>query len=375
MSQETVTFPGPVRVGVQALVRDYAGIRPDDVWALLYALDSRESAAWLSVVLSGYRIRPRLVPMRPLVDSGVEDRLREALPPPGDVPGRLVLVTLESDSMSHFEEIVRVLEPYSPSRTVVLRVINSCAEFFEQALNLSPGQLTSINATLLSYLLEETRIEVTSPGGTHLAVELDPGKYEWISNRGERRPGGFTILPPGEIATFPADISGVLVADGAINCNSLINLDLRLREHPVTIHLAAGEAKDFSCDDAEISRFVAESFDRANGRRVGELGFGTNRGIRRFVSGNSHVNERHPGVHLGFGQHNQTQDRVPYYCPFHVDMITDGATITTSSNRVIELASFEPIPVNHPADLRDEDIVGDCCGLGYREARLSQPRR
>jgi hypothetical protein len=61
---------------------------------------------------------------------------------------------------------------------------------------------------------------------------------------------------------------------------------------------------------------------------------------------------------------------VPYVADVHLDMITDGALVRVDDDpdpidlRAV-VASSEP----HPDDAIDEDITGDCCGLGYGQLR------
>jgi hypothetical protein len=115
--------------------------------------------------------------------------------------------------------------------------------------------------------------------------------------------------------------------------------------------------------------------DSPNGRNVGEFGLGTNHGIDEYITANSHINERRCGLHLGFGQHNQSLSRVPYMAYAHLDLITDGALMWIDDDvDPIDLSHVEPIDVPHPVDALDEDITGDCCGMGYRQLKgLSDP--
>ncbi len=83
---------------------------------------------------------------------------------------------------------------------------------------------------------------------------------------------------------------------------------------------------------------------------------------------NSHVNERRPGVHFGFGQHNQSIYLVEYPCEIHMDMIAMGAQVWVDDDPVpVDLEKITPSRNAHPKldarVLMDEDIDGDCCGL------------
>jgi len=361
-----------IMTGVNTLLSDYAQAEQQDTYLIAYTLDSRDSAAWITAGLKARGSDPALIPMRPVVDDGFYDRLHAALPDPDAMPGKLIIFTLERDSMSHFQPLVETLQRFGPNRCKILRIISASEEFFTRSLNLTPDALSARNASLLARLDGSKSLEVKSAGGTDLMIKVDSARYDWISNRGIWRPGGFTILPAGEIATYPAEINGVLVADGAINCNMFSDLDMRLGDNPLTVEIENNQAVNFSCSKDVIAEFVRAGFAMEFGRNVGELGFGTNAGVGDFIPHNSHINERHPGVHIGFGQHNQTQATVPYLADIHMDLITNGATIAIDGDRdIINLEDLVITDAAHPKTIRDEDVVGDCCGFKYTDVQAA----
>ena len=210
-------------------------------------------------------------------------------------------------------------------------------------------------------------------GGTDLRVTIDANRHRWISNRGTSHPGGVVILPAGEVATFPASISGVHVADFAFNVNAITDRDARLQDHPATVWIEEGRAVKYQCDDAAMSQFLEECFRTHCAYNVGELGFGTNFGISDAISMNSHINERRPGVHIGFGQHNQDPGVVGYQCSIHLDLIARGGMVWVDDDPTpLDLEHIVPSSQPHPTNSRDEDVfspesedlyVDDCCGI------------
>ncbi|WP_433204853.1 hypothetical protein ACQP1G_16820 [Nocardia sp. CA-107356] len=143
----------------------------------------------------------------------------------------------------------------------------------------------------------------------------------------------FTLLPPGEIATFPARLDGILVADGAVNCNVITELDMRLADAPITFQIQDSQISSFHCPGTAMREFLERAFALPHARRVGELGFGTNQTRPAFVAHRSHMNERRPGLHIGFGQHNQPLSVVGYDARIHIDVITTDATIHFDDGR------------------------------------------
>ena len=365
----TAVRPAPISqediaAGVGRLLDVYAGASAADRGLICYTPDSRTYAAHIAVGMRLRGIEHDLVGMRPLEDAGLPARLMAALPDPDSFAGSFVVVTVERDTMSHFDVFTPLFGAYGQARCKILRIISASDEFFGRSMDHSPAELSDRNATLLHRLRMERQVQVTAPGGTRLSIELDHEKFQWISNRGKWRPGGFTVLPAGEIATYPARVDGTLVADGALNCNVVTRMDMRTAGCPVRVEIRDSEAVAVECANPELLELIEGCFARPHGRKVGELGFGTNDAIGGFVPDNSHLNERHPSLHIG--QHDQALSVVPDNADVHLDMITDDATILLpTQGRSLTMSQLEVEPgIAHPVLLRDEDITGDCCSTG-----------
>jgi len=312
--------------------------------------------------------------MAPLHDIEFEDRLSAVLPKPQDVPGRLIFVTLELDTLSHDHIIRSVLSNHNKESTVVYRVISACDSLFTDALSITPEALSARNAAILEQCMGKKRLRVTADAGTDLRIALDSRKHRWISNRGVWRPGSSVLLPAGEVATFPASIEGVLVADFAFNLNVMTRVDARLDRHPVTVWIEENRAVRYECEDEFIKKFLDECFGTHCAHIVGELGLGTNVGVKTPISLNSHINERHCGIHLGFGESNQPPSVVGYTCQIHLDLIARGGLVWVDDDREpIDLQNLHPSSSPHPTRTLDEDAtspgglveleIDDCCGI------------
>lgn len=376
MSATTVNeIDQDIQRGVDTLLDDYMAVQSSDTIVIAYTPDSREPAAWVAVSLRARGFQPTIVPMRPFADPDFEERLGAVLPAEDALPGRLVILTVELDTISNVSVLESVFSRYGGDRCLILRIINASPEFFTMSLNLTPSELSALNSGLLHRLYGAQRLRITTDSGTDLSIEVDSGKYEWISNRGVWRSGGFTLLPPGEIATYPVRINGTLVADGAFNANVITSVDARLAANPVTVQIRDNEAAEFECADEGLSELLKLCFASPYGTHVGELGFGTNSGIDKFIATNSHINERRPGVHIGFGQHNQSLERVSYVADIHLDLIAPGARVWLDDDpNPIDLANLVPTDEPHPDNILDEDI-GDCCGLVVGQLRALACRR
>lgn len=356
--------------GLACLLDEYTAVGPDDTVIIAYTPESRHCAALVSVALDLSGVSVRRLWMTPLRDDGLLDRLNSVLPLPGEVSGRLILMTFERDTMSHGPVLVDALSKYDQNRCVIIRAISACPELFSSALRVPPDELSARNTAILERCMAATTLRIETPSGTSLRATLDAERYEWVSNRGVLSPGRMLILPAGEVATFPASIEGVLVADCAYNANVITDSDARLHDHPVTVTVERARAVHYECDDAEVLRFLAGCFEIPNATNVGELGFGTNYGVDVAIPLNSHVNERRPGVHLGFGDHNQHAKDVDYSCHLHIDLIARGGTVWVDDDPVpLELEAIVPSSRPHPTRYRDDDVKTpeelstECCGV------------
>ncbi|MFI5529005.1 hypothetical protein ACIA8O_10695 [Kitasatospora sp. NPDC051853] len=356
------TIDARVLKGVETLFDGYAQLSTDDTLMVIYTPDCRDQASLLVLAAQDRGVAAGALGMAPVEDLGFHGRLKAALPSPESLTGRLVVITIERDTMSHAHILRHEIEAYG-DRVLPIRIINGSWEFFRLALGPTPAELSAINAGLLHRFLAAKHLAVTTSSGSELEITLDNDRYRWLSNRGVWRPGSFVILPAGEVATYPASVSGRIVADGAFNVNKAVRMDARLGENPLTVELKNSDVVSYSCADEKIATLFGRCIQSDHGNHVGELGFGTNIGIDDFIGMNSHINERHPGVHLGFGQHGQLLDVVDYFTDIHIDLITSDATIHIDGDPVpLTSRTLTPSALPHPANVNDEDIDGDCCG-------------
>ncbi|TCO64426.1 hypothetical protein [Actinocrispum wychmicini] len=354
--------------GVSLMLDQYLRISAEDRVLILYARSAREPAAWIAAELGAREIPTATTDLDTLSGTTVArfaDKLNAMSSGPDESGARLVVVCVEYDIVTPSAWIRAALEPFAGRKTEVFRTIMTGEAFFRQGVTTSPDTLNNINAGLLRNLRSAERFTVRTSSGSELDITLDHGRYRWVSNRGMPREGAFVLLPAGEVATYPARISGQLVADGAFNSTAHTKLDARLQDHPAVFEIEDGRMVDYHCDNPLVEKLIERCLRLPNADRVGELGFGTNVGIEQFISLNSHLNERFPGLHIGFGQSNQIRGEV-YSCDVHVDFIASDCTIEIAGQPPLNSADFKNLTGEHPAieaGVFDEDLDGDCCGL------------
>ncbi len=273
-----------------------------------------------------------------------------------EVPSNKAVVAMCEDSVLRHSHALRQVQQ---ERDVsVVRVMNCLPELFELALQVGPDELAGCNAALLEFFQLSDTFRIDHPDNdTDLAVTFDHDKFDWGSSLGSAVPGQIPVVPAGEVNTYTDSISGVVVVDGALHTNFAVDFDVRMVDRPLTVVIEHGVIMSVSCPDRALEQFINTILAEPNMRRIGEVGFGTNGGIDRFVASDSHINERHRGLHLGLGEHNQP-GRLNYWAPFHVDLITSGGLAhAAGSSRRQRLDQIEAVPrSHHPHGLRSEDL-------------------
>jgi len=354
--------------GIQSLLDDYAKLEVGDDIYILYTPSARMAASWVALACRERGFFPGIIPMLPLVDPSFEQRLR-VIPATRVSRGRCVVFSFENGTMSHNGAIRKHFCAYEPNSLCVIRAINSDYSLFATGLSATPDEMSQKNTTILERCRGASQIVVKTPGGTDLHASLDNRKFSYKSSRGIIQPGMFMVIPAGEVATFPANINGILVADFAINVNMRYDGNVQLEKSPVKVKIADGILKDLFCEDATVNNFLQKCFSMPNSRRIGEIGFGTNSSVISAVKENSHLNERVPGIHLGFGQHNQTDAAAGYTCDIHVDLCARGGIVWfDDGGRLLDLENVPRSKNPHPRLISSEDVVSadpedDCCGI------------
>lgn len=359
--------------GVNYLLDDYAMVKAEDKVIIAYTKNSRESAAWVNHALELRNIEVNSIWMKPLKDAGFFDRFVNVLPQKEKLAGnrKLYIMTFELDTFSHTNEIMKALSIYDEENYLIIRAMSACSDLFSYALHAKPKQLLARNSTILERCMQAKTLRIKCQGGTDLKVHLDSERFRWISNHGVWRERDTLILPAGEVATYPDCIEGTLVANFAFNLNATTYIDTRLENNPIKVFIEKGKATDFECENMKMKSVVAKCFNSPNGMNVGELGFGTNYCVQHAIPLNSHINERCPGVHLGFGQHNQGSSL--YQSKIHLDLITKGGFIWVDEDSLpLNLDDITPSLNAHPLNCQaedvfspdsDRDIKNDCCGI------------
>lgn len=230
-----------------------------------------------------------------------------------------VVLYLSKTKSIHRKQLISCLA--EPGRkAAVYRLFDFGYELFELCFRMTQDELKAVNDRILGYAKAASRIVITSDSGTSLVLRPDP-RAHWASNHGHFRQPFPGVFPCGEVSTFSADVSGIFVADGAMNMSYPFAFDPRLGDRKVVLVISEGRVVGHRTEDRVIDGLCRNLFSVENADRVGEIGFGTNEGIERFVPFRSLINERVAGFHLGIGAPVKNENYPEWNCRLHTDFI------------------------------------------------------
>ncbi len=245
-------------------------------------------------------------------DIGFEEHIN-----PAQIPDNYDAYIFAGGVRSHGKQEAIALKK---SGKKVIRIFDFGLDLFNTCLVPSQQQIININQALLNKLKNTKKITIKGDTGTHLVVEIDP-HYLWTDSHGAAHENFPGVLPPGEVNTYPLRVDGRLVAGGALNSNLGLPCSPILKERDLWFEIKDSKIVDWDCSSPALKLALQALFSIENATRVGELGLGTNVGVKNFVPYVSHINERHPGPHLGFGTPTQASSKVNWSCPSHVDVM------------------------------------------------------
>jgi leucyl aminopeptidase (aminopeptidase T) len=164
---------------------------------------------------------------------------------------------------------------------------------FARAVDVDYSVLTRDGDFLARMLTAAAEVHLTSESGTDLTISI-VGRVGRNDDGDLRAPGAFGNLPAGEAYIAPCEdgASGLVVADGSL-------LESGLLREPVELRLRDGVLESAS---GAVGAALLRTLDAAGptGRRIAELGIGTNPAAR--IVGEVLEDEKVRGtVHVAFG--------------------------------------------------------------------------
>lgn len=238
------------------------------------------------------------------------------------------------------------LERYvaSTREPMIFQVFDFSPELLDTACQVTRAELTELNEAVIAAIMQAGPLRAICDGGTDLVIEVPP-ELGWTSAFGRGDVSYVAVLPAGEINTYSPRVSGRFVVGGAVNTNFGWVGSPVIPSGTVAVELREGRVQRFSCTSPVVSMQLDMFFSLPNSDRVGEIGIGTNTGVRQFVPFVSHINERRPGLHLGFGTPVAVDGSAGYDCPLHLDFMMPAARLYAGERLLFRDGAFAEIPL------------------------------
>lgn len=177
------------------------------------------------------------------------------------------------------------------------------------------------------------RLRVETAAGTRMSATFDPA-LQWVKTSGLINTRYWSNLPAGEVFTTPASVDGTFI------CNATVGDYFGpkygdLSATPITLEIAGGRLMSATCDRKDIEReFWEYCHADTYSDRIGELAFGTNLALDEMI-GILLQDEKHPGVHIAFGDPYGSQTGADWKCRTHVDVLTRDCNVWIDDAQVI----------------------------------------
>jgi aminopeptidase len=147
----------------------------------------------------------------------------EAPRPLAALPPRIA-ADMEQSDVSIFAAQVQANE--LRSRMDITDIVNRRRMRHAHMVNITPRIMTegmradyrkvdAISQRVIDVVRESRRIRATTPAGTDITAELNPG-YRWVKTSGLITPEKWGNLPGGEVFTTPGSVNGTFVIDGVV---------------------------------------------------------------------------------------------------------------------------------------------------------------
>lgn len=251
--------------------------------------------------------------------------------PPPDVASALLaadaVAMLTTFSLSHTQARLAATERGAR----VASMPGLTLDIFVRCVPTDYALLETRGRALAEQLTAAERCRIVAPGGTD--VELVLRGREGRNDDGDlTAPGAFGNLPAGEayIAPYEHGGDGVIVFDGSIASSGLL-------EEPLHVELAAGRAA--AARGGEGAETLLRTLDAGgpNGRRVAELGIGTNPSAR--IHGRIIEDEKVEGtIHIAFG--TNTGIGGANQAAVHIDGIVRDPTVELDGRTIMRAGRF-----------------------------------
>lgn len=214
-------------------------------------------------------------------------------------------------------------------------MIGITASMMTQAMRADYGEIERVSRWVESKLTATAKIHATTPAGTDLELGMDP-KAKVVVASGVLHGPGWTNLPGGEVFGVPGRVEGTLVPDGGLWLPEGLELP---HAHRMKIVFERGEVARLDGASEPCARLEAALQASNGGRRVGQIGFGTNTGVLAPI-GALLQDLKLPGFHLSLGHTCPEVTEATWDSDVEIPLLTRRASVTIDGVPVLAAGKF-----------------------------------
>lgn len=273
----------------RAVIRDCLAVRQGERVLIIYEVGFEDLGAALTMAVDEVEGEVDAIaigdPVPPMVVERVQERLESC--------EASVLVASFT-----FPREVRTPIVENTTRRRHVHMLGIDDSVIRQSLRADYVAVNRLGEDLIRILDGGREIRIESVQGTDLRARRDP-KCRWHNQGGLQHTPGWTNLPAGEVVTCPSTVDGRFVPDGGLwlTDGTLIDRSVARR---LTLTFEAGVLVGVEGPESPRAVLEAHVDSRREGRRVGQLSFGTNIGVLAPI-GNPAQDAKLPGFHLVLG--------------------------------------------------------------------------
>lgn len=235
------------------------------------------------------------------------------------------------------DDKIRCMIQFGVERASCAFTLTDISEVFWDIFQIAPSAICAISRKVAEALSQATNLHVKDNRGTDLLIVLRP-EYDIVHIDGFQDAAlDLTVnLPPGEVATYSDDVSGVIWFCGGLLGTIPIGRKYGQITEPVGFKLVKNRITEVYCQNEGLRNDLLFCLDFSSfTRNVCEIGFGTHPAIRDIHGLNYTYEEKHYGFHIGLGA-TLAQQNVQRETDHHLDLLFADCTLTLDGKVVFD---------------------------------------
>ncbi len=240
-------------------------------------------------------------------------------------------------SLAFPRDVRQVLIPGPDTERRHAHMLGVTDAIIRQSLRSDYLAVHELGQDLVQQLNTAYEIKVESPSGTDLRVRREP-TARWYNQGGLQFGPGWTNLPAGEVVTTPCSVEGAFVSDGGIWLSDGSVLD-RAEARRLVLRFEGGRLVGVEGAVGARDRLLRDVDSHAEGRRVGQIVFGTNVGVLAPI-GQHAQDVKLPGFHLVLGYTAPEQTGASWNGEGMVTVLQRQESVWLGARQVIERGRY-----------------------------------